>query len=257
MNGPADDNGFENDDDGNNNNNDGNGNDNDNDGNGNNNGGNENEVDPPVPDRGNNGANTPITGGGANNGKKRNKDDEESSSDSESSDSSTSDSSDSSSSKNHSKKKKSRNKSRRRSSGKSSGKNRKNFKELDAEVLRKNLEGLTRTPNGSRRVERQLFDKDGNEVATPKLLNSSKRSTPGTSGSRKRKHDDDSDDDTEEDVDATISMIEKNYLTPTKAGGESDSDDDNRHDLLESSTIKAELGRRTSKRLKRCHENYT
>lgn len=248
MNAPADDNDFENDNDGYNNNNDENGN---------NNGGNENEVDPTFPDLGNNGANTPIAGGGANNVKKRNKDDEESSSDSESSDSSTSDSSDSSSSKNHSKKKKSRNKSRRRSSGKSSGKNRKSFKELDAEVLRKHLEGLTKTPNGSRKVERQLFDKDGNEVATPKLLNSSKRSTPGTSGSRKRKHDDDSDDDTEEDVDATISMIEKNYLTPTKAGGESDSDDDNRHDLLESSTIKAELGRRTSKRLKRCHENYT
>jgi hypothetical protein len=52
-------------------------------------------------------------------------------------------------------------------------------------------------------------------------------------------------------------MIEKNYLTPTKAGGESESDEDNQHDLLESSTIKAELGRRTSKRLKRCHENYT
>ena len=80
---------------------------------------------------------------------------------------------------------------------------------------------------------------------------SSSRSATGTNGSKKRKHDDDSDDNTEEDVDATISMIEKNYLTPTKAAGESESDEDNQHDLLESKTIKAELGRRTSKRLKR------
>ena len=219
--------------------------------------GNENGADP-IPDPGNNGANTPEIGGGAKNGKKGESEDEESPSENESSDDTSSNSSDSSSSKNYSRKKKSKNKSRKQSSGSPSGKTRKNFKEMDAEVLRKKLEGLTKTPKGNRRIDRQLFDKDGNEVATPKLLKSSKKSTPSTNGSKKRKHDDDSDDsDAAEDVDATISMIEKTYLTPTKAGGESESDEETEHDLLESSTIKAELGRRTSKRLKRCHENYT
>jgi len=110
------------------------------------------------------------------------------------------------------------------------------------EVLRNNLVGLTKTPRGSRRIDRQLFDKDGNERVTPKMVTNSRKSATGTSGSKKRKHDDDSDGSYgEEDVDAIISMIEKNYLTPTKAGGESESNEENQHDLLESSTIKAEL----------------
>ena len=181
---------------------------------------------------------------------------EEDTSEGESSDSSSSDSSDSISGKNHSRKKKSRNKARKDETGISSGKMKKNFKELEADILKKKLEELTKTPKGSRKVDRQLFDKDGNEIVTPKVTNS-KRSATGTSSSKKRKYDDESDGSHEaEDVDATISMIEKKYLTPTKAV-ESESDDDNQHEFLESSTIKAELGRRTSKRLKKCHENYT
>ena len=181
---------------------------------------------------------------------------EEDPSEGESSDTSSSDSSDSISGKNHSRKKKSRNKVHKNETGIASGKLKKNFKELEIDILKKKLEELTKTPKGSRKVDRQLFDKDGNEIVTPKVTNP-KKSATGTSSSKKRKHHDDSDGSQEaEDVDATISMIEKKYLTPTKAA-DSESDDDNQHEFLESSAIKAELGSRTSKRLKKCHENYT
>jgi len=88
-------------------------------------------------------------------------------------------------------------------------------------------------------------------------VKSSGESVSGTGSSRKRKFEDDSDSSHgAEDVDLTISKIEKKYLTPTKAA-ESESEGENQYHFLETSTIKAGLGRKSSKLLKRCHENYT
>jgi len=101
------------------------------------------------------------------------------------------------------------------------------LKELEAESLKKKLEELTKTPKGNRKVDRQLFDKDGNEIVTPKSVKSSGKSVSGTSSSRKRKIEDDSD---------------SSHGTPTKAA-ESESEGENQYDFLETSTIKAELGR--------------
>ena len=104
------------------------------------------------------------------------------------------------------------------------------------------MEASTKTPKGTRKVDRRLFDKDGNEIVTPKNVRSSGKSGNGTSSSKKRKFNDDSDSSHgAEDVDLTISKIEKKYLTPTIAAG-SESEGENQYDFLETSTIKAELG---------------
>jgi len=248
MDAPADNDGYENDNDGNENNNDGNDNDND---------GNNGEI-VPQQDNGNNGAATPQPRGGNNGANGPKEADEKSSSESESSESSSSSSSSgSSSSSNRSRRRKSSKKSRKSKAGLSVRKVRKIFKELEAESLKKKLEECTRTPKGNRKVDRQLYDKDGNEIVTPKNVKSSGKSVSGTSSSKKRKFEDDSDSSHEaDDVDLTISKIEKRYLTPTKVP-ESESEGENQYDFLETSTTKAGLGRKTSKRLKRCHENYT
>ena len=89
---------------------------------------------------------------------------------------------------------------------------------MEIESLKKKLEDLRKTPKGNRKVDKQLFDKDGNEIVTPKNVKSSGRSVSGTGSSKKRKFEDDSDSSHgADDVDLTISKIEKRYLTPTKA----------------------------------------
>jgi len=113
---------------------------------------------------------------------------------------------------------------------------------MEIESLKKKLEDLRKTPKGNRKVDRQLFDKHGNGIDTPKNVKSSGKSVSGTSSSRKRKIEDDSDSSHgADDVDLTISKIEKKYLTPTIAAG-SESEGENQYDFLETSTIKAELG---------------
>jgi len=58
---------------------------------------------------------------------------------------------------------------------------------MKIESLQKKLEKLTKTSKGNRKVDRQLFDKHGNEFFTPKNVKRSGKSVSETSGSRKRK----------------------------------------------------------------------